>query len=229
MGFAVVQTPTPIIVTASTSTTISFSSNVTTANLLVANVRFGTAGTPTISDNLGDGVSWIQDANPFPGSTNGYIFHKVVGTGGPCTVTISTSSAATVIRILVREYSGNLNSNANVVDGTGATAGSSSQTTPLSIGPSSTSYAAGDLVVGYCGGGGTLSPLSAGAASPNSDLVSLVTANGTIGIEDELNWAGGTATATFGLAGTENIYGAVVGYKAAAVAIGAPLPPAAWW
>lgn len=217
VGFTIVQTPTPVITTAVTSTNIVFGSNVTAGDLLVLNVRYGAAVTPQITDTLGDGVAWIQDSNYGPGSTNGYVFHKVCGLTGACTITVGqTGAVSTTIRVAVREYAGNLNDNVNVTDGTGATAGSATQASPLSVGPSATTYAAGDLVVMAVGGGGNQT-LTAGGSAPNSDLVQS-TANGTIALEDNLNWVGGQATATVGWAGgTENLYGAVVAYKAATV------------
>ena len=188
---AFVQAPPPVITPTVTSQALAFGVDVTVGDMLFAFVR--EVSPQTVTDNLGDGVPWTRLAPYWGNNTppDKGIWAKIAGSSGPCTVTAQTGTSGTA-RLAIREYSGvSINTVAAPVTLTN-TAGASST---VSVGPTSP-IPAGSLVI--AGGSAPLSTtLAAGAASPNSNLVKLdSTANGIIGIEDEVNWAGGTCTAT---------------------------------
>jgi hypothetical protein len=214
VAVAFVQAPTPVITASVTSLGIAYASNVTAANTLLVFARAGvTTPTITCTDNLGDGIPWRQLPPYFGNNTppDKAVFAKVAGASGPCTVTITGQSSGT-IRVAAREYSGvdggNLAGMAVFVNLAGGTT--------HSIGPTP------DLQPGLVVAGAaapTNTTLAAGAASPNSNLVKLdANASGLIGIEDEVNWPGGPATATFTTGASATVDGFVVGVPVVPIA-----------
>jgi hypothetical protein len=207
MAATFVQAPTPVITASVTTLGITYTSNVTAGNGLVVFARAGvTTPTITCTDNLGDGVPWTQLLPYFGNNTppDKAVFVKRAGTSGACTATITGQSSGT-IRIAAREYSGmdyDLSSMVvfmNLAGGTTHTIGPTPALIP------------GTLVIAG-GAAPTNTTLSAGGSAPNSNFVKLdATASGLIGMEDEVNWPGGPATATFTTGASATLDGFIVG------------------
>jgi hypothetical protein len=191
-----IQAPTPIIVGGVTSTTISFASNVVLGNLLFCFCRAPPLTGPgiTVTDNLGDGVPWVQFGNYWGNNTpaDKGVFMKIAGASGPCTVTITgNGGAAGTIRAVLREYSGIVDPiNAISVYTNIAGATNQYQLMKRQVRP-------GSLVIAG-GAAPTNTTLAAGASGPNSNFVKLdANANGLIGCSDSVNWPGGIVEALF--------------------------------
>lgn len=204
----VLQQPTPKLTAAVLTESIAFGSDVTAASLLICWIRAGTGSTAVVTDSLGDDVPWVNISGFFGAGPNDKSFWaKIAGLGGPCTVTVTASPSGT-IRMLVAEYAG-----AAIWKDQPVVTAVNTTNTLQSVGPTA-SLQAGDLVLcGSCSGIASV-VVSAGASPPNSDLHKLDNnANGHIAVEDDLNWAGGAATGTFGMAPTSTSDLFIVGFK----------------
>src|SRR6476469_10382819 len=199
-----VQAPTPVMTAAVTSGNVVFGSNVTKGNLLICWLRM--ISPQTVTDNLGDGVAWKR-AIPYFGNNSPAdkaIWYKVAGATGACTVT-GTGTSGT-FRCAIAEFSGQ---------------GPFQRASFFELRAGGTTWSSGniqanvgDLVIAGIAGGTASDVVSAGVAAPNSNFTKLDNmATGYIAIEDNVNWAGGLANATFTLSvsGTPDGFAIVFG------------------
>lgn len=91
-----------------TSFNFSFTSSVTTGNLIVITLYHGGAATASITDSAGNTYTKLDDSGDSPPYADGSTFYAYNVTGGALTITVSSSDYAYCAGV-AREYSGVLN------------------------------------------------------------------------------------------------------------------------
>jgi hypothetical protein len=180
--------------------TLQYPGNVTTGNLLIAAWRRGQAGsiTDVHDDQNGVGNPWtiVYDTFDSGGAASvyggwAYLFSTVTSSTHP-TVTITGAGVGSGL-VVIAEYNGpSLVRELSAVGKTGA---------PTPVSPAITTDQAGDLLIGVCGLN-TSTALTAGSGYVLRERSSLAGPTFFSAIEDNLNAAGGSITASFTATGS---------------------------
>ncbi len=130
---------------ASSSLSLSFSSNTTAGNLILVGFDFDLNSVPsTVSDSQGNVFTEVGTQLTSPGGARSRVYYAKSIKGGADTITVNLSASSAWIELYITEYSG-----ADAVNPIDAQAGASGSSTSVSSG-SATTTASGDVLYGYC-------------------------------------------------------------------------------
>lgn len=192
-----VQDPVPTITGGGLTGTITFTNPVDAGDLLVCLGQVQGTNSIAVSDDLGDGVSWVQVAAV---TAQKVVWRKIAGLTAACTITVTASPTTGVVRVAARQYNSDTGWPATPEDGTAGTMNGSGSATPVSA---ASTITGGSLASVYYAGsqGATDNPITAGATAPNSDFDCTHGTSGFVGGEDQISANGGSTTATVTIGG----------------------------
>lgn len=202
------------------TTTATFGSAITTGNLVVGALNL-TSTTDTLT-SISDGTNTYTVLDRFQGASTlwFYTFYKANVTGGPTTITISTSNSANA-QIIADEFSGLTTS--SPLDQ--HTRQEQSTTTPSS--GSVTTTVAGELIYSVCSGDAVSNPTFA-AGSGYTLIVQLQGNTGNtfgIGSEYQIQGSAGSISATWSTSVSEDYVVFLQTFTPAGAPSISPYPP----
>jgi hypothetical protein len=178
-----------------TGTTIDYTSNVTSGNLLIYAVRLGGDTTLTVTSNRTTG-SWTQALKSSVQSDDGSVLvlvYAIATSSGACTVTFAFGTAVTS-RYAIAEYSG-IDTTTPFDKGTSNQSGGATSTTPVTSAAQTPTQAA-SLVLGMVTTGGDPTSITAGSGYT---LREAANASNRFAYEDKILAASSAQTAGFTL------------------------------
>jgi hypothetical protein len=203
-----------------TGTTIDFTSNVTSGNLLIYAVRIGGDTTVTITSNRTTG-NWTQALKSAVQTDDGSVLvllYAIATSSGACTVTFAFGTAVTS-RYAIAEYSG-IDTTTPFDKSTSNQSGGSTSTSPATT-AGQTPTSAASLVLGLLTTGGDPTTITAGSGYT---LREAANASNRFALEDKILAASSSQTAGFTLAAGQTYIAGLAIFNAAGGATATATP-----